>query len=261
LGLGAIGRDMRECSGKLGEMVSLGGRFFALTSGGGELQVLSATEDGGNVPGAGKMYSGFNAAFRGPFGISVIFSSADQDGATMQELYRDLFIVASKMNPRFKGVLCVAMIAESSGLLGSALLKSPISPNRPTNGRSIIHPVNFIDWFSADTRPRYRDVIFLSFGIGIGMEYDLSIFGKDTFQKILYIHPSNKPGLSRNLGIHNHCVVLKPMPLPDSPADIAIEMKTLLDQGNILDVVHILDGTKVTSAVLEAGFIGEITAW
>ncbi|HSI10274.1 MAG TPA: STAS domain-containing protein, partial [Rariglobus sp.] len=210
IGLGGLGAQPDDYFTLMGEMITIGGTMVWLPcDGSGQPDFLIPKNDSGQV----LMRTGFNASLAGEFHDYVSFTSAKPEGVTMAELYRLLFEQAKQRRPEFKGALGFAMRAEMPAVFGAGVVKAPVEPNKPANGKFITDPSNFPEWFEFDKEPRHRGVTGLVAGCGIDLTCDLSGFTQEFLQKTFYYNPANKG--AADLTLHNHVVAFNPQPLAD----------------------------------------------
>jgi hypothetical protein len=135
-----------------------------------------------------------------------------------------------------------------SEVFGSGGTKSPITANAPGNGKRIIDPENFAEWFEFDAEPRHRGVTGLISGVGVDLRSDLTRFNQENFQATFYKNPANHPALDCLL--HNHGVFFDALPFADPARDLATEISEVVERGNFVDMRHLLDRTAVTRAFI-----------
>jgi anti-anti-sigma factor len=243
IGLGGLGASDAEVLPLLGEMMTIGGTMVWLPTDGGDTpDFLIPKADSDLVT----IRTAFNASLAGDFNEYVHFQAAAEVGANLAELYRALFDLARERRPDFRGAIGLAMRADVGDAFGSGVRRSPIVENAPENGRRIIDPENFREWFEFDEEPRHRQVTGLITGVGVDLHADLSVFDVANFDATFYKNPANRPELDCLL--HNHGVFFQPRPFPDPPRDLPTEIADVVENGEFLDMRHLLDRTTVTRA-------------
>lgn len=251
IGLGGLGGQLDDYFTLMGEMITIGGTMVWLPCDGhGQPDFLIPKNDSGQV----LMRTGFNASLAGEFHDYVVFKSASPEGVTMAELYRLLFEQAKKRRPDFKGALGLAMRAEMPAVFGAGVVKAPVLPNRPANGKFITDPSNFAEWFEFDKEPRHRDVTGLVAGCGIDLTCDLSGFTQEFLQKTFYYNPANTGAANQTL--HNHVVAFNRQPLADG-FDLEAGIAAVVDQGEFLDMRHMLDASTVSRAIIGLIYVSD----
>ena len=251
IGLGGLGGQLDDYFTLMGEMITIGGTMVWLPCDGhGQPDFLIPKNDSGQV----LMRTGFNASLAGEFHDYVVFKSASPEGVTMAELYRLLFEQAKKRRPDFKGALGLAMRAEMPAVFGAGVVKAPVLPNQPANGKFITDPSNFAEWFEFDKEPRHRDVTGLVAGCGIDLTCDLSGFTQEFLQKTFYYNPANTGAANQTL--HNHVVAFNRQPLAEG-FDLEAGIAAVVDQGEFLDMRHMLDASTVSRAIIGLIYVSD----
>lgn len=251
IGLGGLGAQPDDYFTLMGEMITIGGTMVWLPcDGSGRPDFLIPKNDSGQV----LMRTGFNASLAGEFHDYVSFTSAKPEGVTMAELYRLLFEQAKQRRPEFKGALGFAMRAEMPAVFGAGVVKAPVEPNKPANGKFITDPSNFPEWFEFDKEPRHRGVTGLVAGCGIDLTCDLSGFTQEFLQKTFYYNPANKG--AADLTLHNHVVAFNPQPLADG-FDLEGGIAAVVDKGEFLDMRHMLDASTVSRAIIGLIYVSD----
>jgi anti-anti-sigma factor len=251
IGLGGLGAQLDDYFTLMGEMITIGGTMVWLPcDGSGQPDFLIPKNDSGQV----LMRTGFNASLAGEFHDYVSFTSAKPEGVTMAELYRLLFEQAKQRRPEFKGALGFAMRAEMPAVFGAGVVKAPVEPNKPANGKFITDPSNFPEWFEFDKEPRHRDVTGLVAGCGIDLTCDLSGFTQEYLQKTFYYNPANKG--AADLTLHNHVVAFNPQPMADG-FDLEGGIAAVVDKGEFLDMRHMLDASTVSRAIIGLIYVSD----
>ncbi len=245
IGLGGLGETLDDYFTLMGEMITIGGTMVWLPCDGhGTPDYLVPKNDAGQV----LMRTGFNASLSGPFNEYVEFVSARPEGATMTELYQLLFAHARERRPEFKGAIGLAMRAEMPAVFGAGVVKAPVEPNKPENGKFITDPSNFATWFEFDKEPRLRGVTGLVAGCGIDLTANLSAFDQEYFKKTFYYNPANTGATSVTL--HNHVVAFGERGAPAEGATLEGEIAAVVEQGEFLDMRHMLDASTVSRAII-----------
>jgi hypothetical protein len=253
LGLGGLGASDAEVMPLLGEMMTIGGTMVWLPTDGNDTpDFLTPRGDSELV----QIRTAFNVSLAGPFNEYVHFRAASSEGATLTELYRALFDLAAGRRPDFRGVLALAMRADVGAVHGSGVRKSPIAAHAPANGLPITAPENFEEWFEFDTVPRRRHVTGLIVGLGVDVSRDLGAFDAAQFAATFYRNPANRP--EQDCLLHNHGVFFDPLPFPDPPRDLHTEIQSVVEDGDFVDMRHLLDRTTVTRAWIGVLYVQEI---
>lgn len=252
IGLGGMGPTDAEVMPLLGEMMTIGGTMVWLPTDGTDTpDFLIPKADSAVV----KIRTAFNASLAGAFHEYVHFRAASPHGAPLTDLYRALFDLARERRPDFRGAIGLAMRADVSAVFGSGVTKSPIAGNAPANGKRITDPEHFAEWFEFDTAARHEQVTGLICGVGVDLRADLSSFDAESFGATFYINPANQPALDCLL--HNHGVFFSPLPFPDPPRDLNTEILDVVENGDFVDMRHLLDRTAITRATIGLLYVQE----
>lgn len=242
IGLGARLEDYYPL---MGEMMTVGGSMVWLPCDGhGTPDFLIPRNDEGQV----LMRSGFNVSLAGQFNEYIEFRSAAPEGLSMTALYRLLFDQARRRRPDFKGAIGLAMCCQMPALYGAGVVKAPVLDHRPVNGLPITDPANFAEWFEFDREPRHRDVTGLVVGLGVDLSADHSAYDERNFRRTFYINPANRD--AADMSLHDHVVAFSSMAMPDNGFTLEGEIARVLEEGEFLDMRHLLDASRVSRAVI-----------
>ncbi len=253
IGLGGLGDQPDDYYQLMGEMITIGGTMVWLPTDGQDTPdfLIPKTDTGRHV----MIRTGFNAVVAGGFNEYAVFQAAEPGGATMSALYADLFQLARRRRPDFKGALGVAMRAHMPAVFGSGVKKAPVEDLAPENGKMITHESNRAAWMDCDTAPRHGDVTGLICGVGVDLSSDLSDYDETVFNRVFYIHPANVGG-ARQL-LHNHVVIFNALPMPARPVDFEGEIRRVVEHGQFRDMRHLLDSSTVSQAFVGINYIQE----
>jgi len=245
IGLGGLGEDLGDYFGIMGEMITIGGTMVWLPTDGHDTpDFLIPKTDTGAVP----LRTAFNASIAGGFNEFMMFESAEADGTTIEALYDAVFALARERRSDYKGVLGLAMRAQMASVFGSGVKRSPVADLKPPNGDMITAPGNIDDWFDCDEEPRYADVTCLICGIGADLSMDLSVYEKDELDSVFCLHPANAGG--KKALLHNHAVIFTKLPMPDRAANLDKEVRSVVEDGDFMDMRHLLDSSAIQRAFL-----------
>lgn len=255
LGLGALGPSVEAVMPYMGEMMTIGGTMVWLPTDGNDTpDFLIPHAESETV----LIRSGFNASIAGHFNEYVEFESAEAEGTTLTALYRALFDFAKERRADYHGAIGVAMRAEMGQVRGCGVLRSPVATHAPKNGKWITDSTNFREWFEFDEEPRLRDVTGLICGVGVDLGCDLSHFDRTHLEATFYINPANSGGETEKL--HNHGVFFSPMPPVEKPVVFEREIRNVVEEGDFLDMRHLLDKTTVVRALIGVVYVQEFRA-
>lgn len=245
IGLGGLGDRVEDYLHMMGEMITIGGTMVWLPTDGNDTpDFLIPRTDSGAVT----LRTAFNVSMSRDFNEVLYFVSREEDGTSMDRLYRDLFDLAKVRRTDFRGGLGLAIRAEMATLFGSGVVKSPVADLAPGDGRMITDPAHFAGWFEVDAEPRHREVTALITGIGVDLTGDLSAYDPEELGAVFYLNPANT--VSQIVMLHNHAVVFSPVPMPEQTLDVEGEIRSVVDQGDFIDMRHLLDRSSVRRAVI-----------
>jgi anti-anti-sigma factor len=252
LGLGALGKNIDDAMPLLGEMITLhGSMVYVPTDGHYTPDFFTPVKDTGGV----RIFTGFNIALSGQFHEILKFETGQEGGITLAELYSAIFSIAKGRRDDFRGIIGLVLYGIAEGVISSEIKFSPVAARRPANQKSIMDPENYHEWNDTNTEPRYRGDTLISFGIGIDFSLDLSIFDKDLIHAISYIHPSDNNDITMYL--HNHGVIFRDVPY-DTQSEISHQVRTTAQNGEFVDMRHLMDTTRVRKAMAGISYISSI---
>jgi anti-anti-sigma factor len=259
IGLGALGARVDEYLHLMGEMITIGGTMVWLpTDGYDKPDFLIPKQDSDTI----MLRTGFNASLAGPFHDYVEFRSASPEGVTMAQLYRIFFDQAKKRRPEYRGAIGLALCGTMGVLYGSGVTKAPVAGQAPANGKWITDPSNFAEWFEVDKTPRHAGVTVLVAGVGVDLTCDTGVFSQEPFKATFYVNPANVGGKAELL--HNHAVAFKPLPLPEDRFSLEGEVASTVENGEFVDMRHLLDNSTITRAVAGLVYVKDFrpdTGW
>lgn len=250
LGIGGLGERPEDFLHIMGETVTVNGKMGWLPSDGhGMADIIVPQNDSDEF----RIHTAFNITIADNFHESAFFHALPGTEVSVASLYRDLFDIARGRRPGFKGAIAVAMRARMGKVLGSALKKSPLSVNAPSDGKMITHPFHIAGWFEIDKEPRHRDVTALIVGVGADLTCDLSAYGEPWLDRALYMPPSNADG--RKELLRNHAMIFSGLPVPERPVDLAHEIEKAVAEGEFMDMRCLLDVSTIESALIGISYI------
>jgi anti-anti-sigma factor len=252
IGLGGLGENMNDFLEIMGEMITIGGTMVWLPTDGHDTpDFLIPATDTGMVT----IHTGFNVALDGNFHDIIFAESKCSEGFTMDELYSSLFKMARKMKPSFKGIISVAMQADIGEFYRSGIKISPIKKFTPKNHEMIMGPDNIQSWMNISTNPLFQGETMVSFGVGVDLTRDLSAFDEDALGSLFYMHPANIG--NKEMLLHNHAVVFKHT-LLEKNKDLDGQIRKIVQNGDFLDMSHLLDNSRMKSALIGVSYISDI---
>jgi len=253
LGLGAMGADLKDSLGLMGEMITLYGSMVWLPTDGNstpDFMTPSDTSDG-DLP----VYTGFNITLDGPFNEYLTLDSADPRGVSIADIYRVIFSSGRERVKTYRGVVAVTMWGILSGFASSGLKKAPVAGSI-NPGESIMDPSHVHEWMAGDKGSSYQGDTLVSFGIGIDLGGDLSAFRPETLSSLYYANPLNT-GAGKEMYLHNHGVVFRNIPY-DATLDLNTQVKKIVTDGEFVDMRHLLETTRLRKAKIGIAYIQDI---
>jgi hypothetical protein len=58
--------------------------------------------------------------------------------------------------------------------------------------------------------------------------------------------------------LHNHAVFFRNAPAPGGTRDMDVEMRRVVDEGEFVDMRHLLDQTTITRALIAVNYVQEV---
>ena len=253
IGLGAMGASKDDCAPFLGEMMTVGGTMVWLPTDGNDTPDFLIPQSDSDLVG---IRTAFNASLGGAFNEYCLFESADPRGATVLEVYDRLFERARETRGDKAGILGLAMRAHMTEVYGSGVKISPIQEFAPKDGASIMAPQHIEKWLEADKEPRWRDVTALVVGFAARLDADLSGFRKEDLDAVFYLNPANTA--SKRFALHNHAVLFERQILPAPGAALDEVVRKTVEQGQFVDMRHLLDSSRLSHAVIGVSYVSGI---
>jgi len=252
IGLGALGGYIEDYIQILGEMITIGETMVWLPTDGHNMpDFLIPQNDTGKVT----IHTGFNVALEGDFNDIMIAESKNGESFTISDLYTAIFNTAHQMVPNFSGVISVAMQADIDEFYSSGVKISPIKKFKPENHEMITHKTNFKEWMDINNEPKYQGETMVSFGIGMDLTENISLLEKEALHTLFYLHPSNIG--DNKVILHDHAVVFKHIPIK-KVSNLDKQIRDIVNEGEFVDMRHLLDNTKIKGAILGVSYITNI---
>ena len=253
LGVGALGANPEDYLPLMGEAIMVAGAMVWLPTDGNNTPDYMIPRKASTTV---VMQTGFNASIRGGFNEFAEFTAAPGRPASVRDIYRALFDLAKTRRPDYRGVLGLAMRAEIHEAFGAGIMKSPLLANRPANGKMITDPSNYDAWFESDKTPRNQGTTALICGAGEDLTADLSRIDQELLRRMFYINLANKA--SQDEVLHNHAVFFRHAPSPGGTRDMDVEMRRVVEEGEFVDMRHLLDQTTITRALIGVNYVQEV---
>lgn len=227
LGLGAIGTGFEDCKSRYGEFLMLGEAVTYMPA------------DQSSIPdyalSSGEYIPEINALFaitaHGEFADRIIFESA---GGGVSIPLHQLMEVIFRLTGYSR--MAVLMAAESDGLIGMRLRKSPVED------MSLLELPGLADNLFFTTEPAYPRMLTVSFGY----------FEKGSpAGTVPWIRPL---GSASSIGGHFHTAVFPYQPLRKSQPDHSEIIRSLFGTSEVCDILHLLNDTREINGLGDSRF-------
>ncbi len=242
IGIGSLGDNYKDIKDTFGEMLVLNHNVFYLPTDGSDVPDFLLTR---HLDTAVNICTLFSAAFQGDFNLSIRFKAKHKEkGISIADLYEDLFKLCENLES-FKGLFAIVICAETVGLLGASLKKSPIKENASSNGQQILSKENLKNWLNFSADPGNKNKILCAVGLGFNRK-KVSDFSNNFIQSLFHISENDQ-----DIFTHNHGAVFDFMPLAPEAYDVEKEIEKIIQHGNCISVLHLLE-----KSTLYEGMIG-----
>ncbi len=225
VGLGCFGDGFAECRDFFGEALLLEGSLFyqpTVPRAGVEFVLNLQAQSGLDY----KFLQAFT--FRGPFQALVSFACPDGP----QELNRLIPALGQSLSCP---VLGLVLLAESRGLYGMHLKRSPVSQNQPDQGREIFHPELFKEWMSFPLEATDPGAVVAGAGLMVG--------SRETAPAVL------APWLPSGSAFHLHAAVFGKGPLGKRPEQLPAELRRVITEMEPAKAQHLLGRSRFSSGL------------
>jgi anti-anti-sigma factor len=231
IGLGALGGDFDDCRRRFGEFIAVGGAVSYLPT------------DGTNVPdfllpggtAFPEVHVCYGIACYGvtPQPFSTVIRFEAQEGTVPIPLS---ILLESCLEFTCSERIGVVIIAESAGLIGAALRRSPVISNSEAGAFEF---PRIRDWLSFTTERAYTKSVVLSAGVAV----------RDSVVVLApVIRPFASPEGSRlPLSGHFHAAAFSYRPVPKGQIDLKDSIKTLFETQTLEGILHLLTDDRAMS--------------
>jgi anti-anti-sigma factor len=232
LGLGAFGADFEDAKLRFGEFLAVDGSAAYLPTDGTNVPDFMVSS-GDLVPEINVLYG---LRFEGGFTHQVRFETAGAESAiSLGELVRTALEVAGAP------VIGMVMVAESAGLVGAALRRSPAAANGAVRA-----PFKYPDvrsWLSFSTERLYPRSLALVFGAGAGAECAV-------------LASMLRPlGASAWPAGHFHAAAFTYRPLKKGSVELKATVTTLFETETLQGVLHLLSDGREAAGRQQSEFV------
>jgi hypothetical protein len=132
-------------------------------------------------------------------------------------------------------VLGLALLAESRGLYGMHLKRSPVRENQPDQGREIFHPDLFKEWMSFPLEATDPGAVVAAAGLAVG--------SRESAPAAL------QPWLPSEPAFHLHAAVFGKGPLGKRPEQLPAELRRIITEMEPVKVQHLLGRSRLASGL------------
>lgn len=233
LGLGAIGSGFEDCQSRFGEYIALGDAVAFMPSGGVNTPDFMITE-GNLIPSINMLYG---ISLEGSFSRFIKFApSENKKSIPLSKIIR-----AVAANTGFREFAMV-MMAESKGMVGVALKRSPVT----IENNEIFSFPQIKDNLNLTTEPEYTGDISLS----------LSIITSDEDSPLRRFTRESAPDHDNpeKLRHHTHSAIFGYKPIAKSQIGAEEAIKILFDEERLGSVMHLLNDRRDATGAGESEF-------
>jgi anti-anti-sigma factor len=236
LGLGALGPSFEACRGQFGEFLAVAG-YAAYRPSGGPGRPDFEHAAGAFVPAVRVLYG---LAFSMERAAVARFEAkgVPESGSISVPLSR---IAQACVDQAGGGTVGVVIAGESDGLVGAALLRSPIGA--AAGGDPFSHP-EVRDWLTLTPEPEHRR----GTAIVVGVATSCPSPALEPF-----VRPFSRATDSKLLG-HFHAAVVPYRPLPGGPVELTATVSHLFEPGRIEAILHLLSDSRPILGAGESRF-------
>jgi len=232
VGVGAFGSDFADCRGRFGEFLTVSGAATYLPTDGTNVPDYSLAT-GTMIPEVQVLYG---VTCEGSFAYLARFEAKKEVGTISLSNLIDECLSLSKSD-----AIGVVIAAESGGLMGASLRKSPAFA--ATVGAPFDHP-GVRQWMSFSAERVHARGLALVVGIAARNEK------RDSFGEL--IRPLNKES---GLNGHIHAAAFPYRPLQKGQLNLKSTVASLFESESVRDVLHLLTDDRQISGAGESEFI------
>ena len=237
LGLGAFGRDFSDCEGRFGEFLAVGGTAAQLPSSSSSRPDFQVGQ-GKFVP---EVHVAYGLRCHGGMRQLQRFEPVESDTRITLSALVDQCLALSETN-----LAGMAFIAETSGLVGATLLRSPTGGDAITASR-FSHP-EIRRWLSFSPERAHAHSLALVVGVASRGDPQNGMAGA--------LAPLLRP-LGPESGIfgHFHAAVFSYRPFKKRKLDLEETVAALFDTEDLRTIVHLLNDDRAITGGGESEFV------
>ncbi len=225
-GLAALGSSYGEYKDLFGEAMVVKNNFFfypAVKQPSVDF-VLNAHKDPGITY---KVLHGFG--FNGEYRYVLSFQAGNEGAADLPSLINSFFEISSAK------ALGISMVAESKGLWGMHIKRTPIEERKPANGKGIFDSENFTRWIDFPVEPAYTNHVIVATGIAVR---DRAGAG-----------PEKQAHISEGSAFHLHCGIFDKAPIGTCIDEFDDELARVFDELSVYKVQHLLGRSRFSAGM------------
>ena len=236
LGLGAIGSGFDDCQARFGEFAAFGNAVAFMPSGDVNTPDYMLTE-GKLIPNIKMLYG---ILLEGQFSNFVRFSPIVQGKSISLSTLIEQISKNTGMSE-----FAMIMMAESTGMVGAALKRSPVI----IKNQELFSFPEVKENLNLTTEPEYSGEI----------SFSISVITSDPDSKLNKMTRAVIPLKSRSEGIsvlrhHTHSAIFGYRPITKSELNIDDAVKTLFDEGKIYSLLHLINDRRDATGAGESEF-------
>ena len=231
IGVGAFGNSFEDCRGRFGEFLTVSGAAVYLPTDGSNVPDFLIAS-GTFIPELKVLYC---LACEGSFSQMARFEIKKEGG-----LISLTEIVEASLEIAQSDVAGIVMIAESAGLLGAALKRSPVFSGKES---SPFEYPNIQEWLSFSGEREYMRCFALVVGVAAKVERQALV---------PMVRPLGKEPWPAG---HFHAAVFPYRPLKKGEIDLKTTVITLFESEAVMSVLHLLNDDREIVGVGESAFV------
>ena len=240
LGLGAFGRDFADCQDRFGEYLAVAGTAAQAPPGPGSIPDYQAAR-GDFRPAVQTLYG---VQCRGKFRQLLRFTPSEGS-----DRVRLSILAGESLSHGALQAAGIVLIAESAGLVGATLKRSPVEKN---GAREVYRHPGVRDWLTFAPEPVHSRSLALVAGVALRRPPDGALA-----PLVPLLRPMNAAG---DLLGHFHAAVFSYRPVKKRSLDLAQTVATLFESEDLQAVLHLLGDFRPLSGAGESEFTGG-AAW
>lgn len=235
IGLGALGEQFEDCQGRFGEFIAIGGAVAYLPTDGTNVPDF-LLGGGTTLPGVQVCYGiACQGAWPQPFSSLIRFESKDSSAPVALS-----FLLESGLDFAGAEQIGIVAIAESAGLIGAALRRSPVLAG--FEGDAFAFP-RIRDWLTFTSEPAHTKSVVLLAGVAVrGSAGALAPV----------IRPLSN---GSDLAGHLHAAAFSYRPVQRGQIDLNTSIKTLFERQVLEGVLHLLSDDRSTTSARQSKLV------